>query len=56
MKIYQIDIKEAYLNGKLTNNEIIYMKQPPGFADPIFPYQVCCLVKTIYSLKQSKYQ
>ena len=26
IEIYQIDIKRVYLNGKLTNDKIIYMK------------------------------
>ena len=26
MEIYQIDIKEAYLNKKLSDDEVIYMK------------------------------
>jgi len=51
IEIYQIDIKGAYLNGKLTNDKIIYMKQPPSFADPTFPHQVCYLVKILYGLK-----
>ena len=28
----QINIKGAYLNGKLTKDEVIYMKQPPGYS------------------------
>ena len=28
----QIDIKGAYFNGELTEDEVIYMKQPPGYA------------------------
>lgn len=31
-ELHQIDIKGAYLNGELTSREVIYMKQPPGFA------------------------
>ena len=31
-EIHQIDIKGAYLNGKLTSKETIFMKQPPGYA------------------------
>ena len=31
-KTGQIDIKGAYLNGKLTKDEVIYMKQPPGYS------------------------
>ena len=29
----QIDIKGAYLNGKLTEDEVIFMKQPPGYEE-----------------------
>ena len=32
MEMDQIDIKGAYLNGKLTPDEVIYMHQPPGYA------------------------
>lgn len=53
MEIHQIDIKGAYLNGRLADNEIIYMKQPPGFHDSSHPGKVCRLVKTLYGLKQS---
>ena len=30
----QIDIKAAYLNGELTEDERIYMKQAPGYKEP----------------------
>jgi hypothetical protein len=53
LKMHQINIKEAYLNGELTDKEIIYMKQPPGYHAPGSPRKVCCLYKTLYSLKQS---
>ncbi|KAJ3481674.1 hypothetical protein NLJ89_g12191 [Agrocybe chaxingu] len=33
-EIHQIDIKGAYLNGVLTTGEVIYMRQPPGYAVP----------------------
>jgi hypothetical protein len=46
----QIDIKGAYLNGELTSNENIFMKQPPGYAQGNL---VCKLQKTLYGLKQS---
>jgi hypothetical protein len=50
LEIGQIDIKGAYLNGELTDNEHIYMRQPPGYAQgPL----VCKLHKTLYGLKQS---
>jgi hypothetical protein len=46
----QIDIKGAYLNGKLTANETIYMCQLPGYQTGTM---VCQLCKTLYGLKQS---
>jgi hypothetical protein len=46
----QIDIKGVYLNGELTPEEIIYMRQPPGYAQGNL---VCRLRKTLYGLKQS---
>ena len=32
-KTGQIDIKAAYLNGELTSNEVIFMRQPPGYEE-----------------------
>jgi hypothetical protein len=53
MELHQIDIKGAYLNGKLTSDEVIYMRQPPGFESSEHPSKVCRLRKTLYGLKQS---
>ena len=53
MEIHQIDIKGAYLNGKLTSDEQIYMAQPPGYHAPDSAGKVCHLIKTLYGLKQS---
>ena len=46
-----MDVKNAFLNGDL--EEVIYMKQPPGYISPSLQTKVCCLFKTIYGLKQS---
>jgi hypothetical protein len=51
--LHQIDIKGAYLNGELTSEEVIYMRQPPGFESKEHPTKVCRLRKTLYGLKQS---
>jgi hypothetical protein len=53
MEIHQIDIKGAYLNGELTNEEVVHMRQPPGFESTDHPKHVCHLQKTLYGLKQS---
>ncbi|KAL6418587.1 hypothetical protein ACFW04_011989 [Cataglyphis niger] len=49
MKLYQFDIKTAYLNENL--EEDIYMKQPKGFNDAL--EKVCKLKRALYELKQS---
>ena len=53
LEVHQIDIKGAYLNRELTDDEVIYMKQPPGY--PVSPdlNQVLWLLKSLYGLKQA---
>ncbi len=52
--IHQINVKSAYLNGKLTDDEKVYMRPAPGYPPPGFKSnQVLKLVKTLYGLKQS---
>ncbi|GKC15640.1 retrovirus-related pol polyprotein from transposon TNT 1-94 [Tanacetum coccineum] len=50
-KVFQMDVKSAFLNGKL--KEEVYVKQPPGFDSSEFPNYVCKLDKALYVLKQA---
>lgn len=51
MTIHQMDVKTAFLNGKL--NEVVYMQQPEGHEVHGKEDMVCLLKKSIYGLKQS---
>ncbi|GKC76074.1 retrovirus-related pol polyprotein from transposon TNT 1-94, partial [Tanacetum coccineum] len=51
MSIYQMDVKIAFLNGKL--KEKVYVSQPEGFVDQDYPSHVYKLKKALYGLKQA---
>ncbi len=52
--LHQVDIKGAYLNGVLCEDEVLYMQQPPGYPAPGMGKHVLCLQKALYGLKQAR--
>jgi hypothetical protein len=51
IKLYQMDVKNAFLNGYI--NEEVYVEQPPSFEDYKKPNHGYKLKKTLYGLKQA---
>eukprot|EP00253_Pinus_taeda_P031373 PITA_31373 len=50
-KIHQMDVKTAFLNGKI--EEEVYIKQPEGFETFDHESHVCRLKRALYGLKQA---
>ncbi len=51
IKVYQMDVKSAFLNGEL--EEEVYVEQPEGFLLSENKDNVCKLKKALYGLKQA---
>ncbi|GJX20778.1 putative ribonuclease H-like domain-containing protein [Tanacetum coccineum] len=49
--VYQMDVKSAFLYEKI--KEEVYICQPPGFKDPVFPDRVYKVKKALYGLHQA---
>ncbi|GKD34170.1 putative ribonuclease H-like domain-containing protein [Tanacetum coccineum] len=49
--VYQMDVKSAFLYGKI--EEEVYVYQPPGFEDPDFLDRVYKVEKALYGLHQA---
>jgi hypothetical protein len=50
-KLYQMDVKSAFLNGPI--KEEVYVEQPPDFEDSEYPNHVYKLSKALYGLKEA---
>jgi hypothetical protein len=46
-----MDVKSAFLNGVV--EEIVYVRQPPGFESEKYPHQMYKLRKALYRLKHT---
>jgi hypothetical protein len=53
--IEQYDVKTAFLNGVLPEDEIQYMEQPPGFAELDRQSHVWHLLRSLYGMHQSSH-
>jgi hypothetical protein len=49
LKLHQMDVKSAFLNGVL--EEEVYVRQPPEFESEKYPHRVYKLRKVLYGLK-----
>jgi hypothetical protein len=51
LKLHQMDVKSAFMNGVL--EEEVYVRQPPRFESEKYPHLVYKLRKAVYGLKQA---
>jgi hypothetical protein len=51
LKLYQMDVKSAFLNGVI--HEDVYVRQPQDFESPKYTNRVYKFSKVLYGLKQA---
>jgi hypothetical protein len=51
LKLYQMDVKSAFLNGVIQQE--VFVRQPPGFENHKYPNRVYKLLNVLYKLKQA---
>jgi hypothetical protein len=51
-KLYQMDVKSAFLNGVIEDE--VYVRQPPSFKNPKYPNRVYKLSKLCTSLSKRR--
>ena len=51
----QYDVKTAFLNGILLEEEVQYMEQPPRFAQPGLESHMWKLLRGLYGMRQSSW-
>ena len=54
--LHQVNIKGAYLNGVLWDDEVLYLQHPPSYTAPDAGKWVLQLQKALYGLKQVGHQ
>jgi len=54
LKLFQMDVKFVFLNVYI--NEDVFVSQPPGFEDHIFPNHVYKFKKALSGLRQAPRQ
>jgi hypothetical protein len=56
LALHQVDIKGAYLNGVLNDDEVLYMAHPPGYKPSDAAKRMLRLLKALYGLKQAAHR
>jgi hypothetical protein len=52
-KLYQMNVKNAFQNGVI--QEVVFVRQPPGFENPKYHNRVYKFSKALYGLKQASW-